>query len=150
MMNVDFPATLEAQFMRLGHAHRRLVESRLQETGIHRGQPPLLFALSRQDGLSNADLAQKLNVTPPTISNMVKRMRQSGYVEKRRDSDDERIMRVYLTEQGREAMATLRQIIDQVNETMIQGLSAEEKALLIPILKKITANIENALQQNGC
>jgi len=144
------PDTVESYLMRVGQAQRRLVENRLQEMNLHRGQPPLLFVLNQQDGLSNSELAELLNVTPPTISNMVKRMRQSGYVEKRSDSNDERVTRVYLTEQGREAMGALQQIIDDVNETMSEGLSAEELATLLPILEKIMINIENTLGESGC
>ena len=147
MLNLEFPPTIEAHLMHLGHAHRRLVESHLQEIGLYRGQPPLLYALSHQDGLSNAELAHLLRVTTPTISNMVKRMQQAGFVEKRRDVEDERVTRVYLTDQGRDVTVKMANIIIQINDLIGEGLSAEEKALLIPLLRKMTANIENALQQ---
>ncbi len=150
MKIIRHPDTVESYLMRVGHAQRRLVEKRLQEMNLHRGQPPLLFVLNQRDGLSSSELAELLNVTPPTISNMVKRMRQNGYVEKRRDSNDERVTRVYLTEQGRAAMGALQQIVDDVNETMSAGLSAEEIAILLPILKKIMINIENTLGESGC
>lgn len=147
MSKLNLPPTVEVRFLRFNHAHRRLVDSLLAGTDLHRGQPPLLFALSLQDGLSNAELAECMFVTPPTISNMVKRLRKSGFVEKRRDSEDERVTRVYLTEKGRRATGRLREISAQVNEAMIVGLSAEETKTLFAILTKITTNMENALAQ---
>ena len=109
--------------------------------------PPLLYALNQQDGRSNAELAHLLRVTSPTVSNMVKRMQQAGFVEKRRDEKDERVTRVYLTDKGREVTVKMANVIIQINATIGAGLSPEEKALLMPLLKKMTTNIENALQQ---
>ncbi len=135
--------------MLLGHAHRRLVESRLQAIGLHRGQPPLLFALSNHDGLSNAELAQLLNVTPPTISNMVRRMQKSGFVDKRRDRRDERTTRVYLTEQGRTATIEMAQVIMEVNDIINRGLTPDEQQRLMSALELITRNIEDAIRRDG-
>ncbi len=135
--------------MLLGHAHRRLVESRLQAIGLHRGQPPLLFALSNRDGLSNAELADMLNVTPPTISNMVKRLQNSGFVTKRRDPDDERTIRVFLTDQGRTATVEMAQVIIGVNEIINTGLSPDQQRALMATLESITRNIEDAIREDG-
>lgn len=121
----------------------------MQAIGLHRGQPPLLYALSNRDGLSNAELAQLLNVTPPTISNMVKRMQKTGFVEKRRDPDDERTTRVYLTEQGRAATVEMAEVIIGVNEVVNTGLSLDQQRELMSALETITHNIEDAIRRDG-
>ncbi|MEM9776043.1 MAG: MarR family transcriptional regulator [Chloroflexota bacterium] len=148
-MNQKPPPTIDAYLVRLGHAHRRLVENCLQaaDAGIHRGQAPLLFALHQEDGQSNAELTQWLNVSQPTTSNIVKRMQKSGMVVKKRDDSDERVTRVYLTEQGRLAAKVVQETIQQINQIMNAGLSADEIATCISIFKKIEANIERSLEQ---
>ena len=91
---------LEFLLGRVGKAHRYLVRQSLEESGLHRGQPLLLSALNKQDGMSHSELAERLEVAPPTITNMVKRLERHLLVERRRDESDERVSRVFITEEG--------------------------------------------------
>ncbi len=101
------------------------------------GQFKLLMILTRRRRLAMQELATALDVAPPTVTGMVKRLLEQGYVERVRDDSDWRTVWVELTEQGREAVtrhhrervAALRQRIEQ--------LDPEERATLrdaIPVL----------------
>ena len=82
-----------------GRNFRRMHEM-LDALGLYHGQPPVLDALWQQDGMTQSELADKLNRSPSTITKTVQRMEKAGFVERCHDPKDERISRVYLTSAG--------------------------------------------------
>ncbi len=87
------------------------------------GQFKLLMILTKRGRLAMQELATALDVAPPTVTAMVKRLLEQGYVERVRDDADWRTVWVKLTDQGREAVtqhhrervAALRQRIEQLD-----------------------------------
>jgi DNA-binding MarR family transcriptional regulator len=136
---------LEFLLARVGRAHHKLVRRSLGKIGLYRGQPPVLFALGEQDGMTHSELAAKMEVTPATISNMVKRMEQAGFVVRRRDTEDERISRVYLTDAGRAIYSEMVAIAQQVNETTFAGFTEEERSIMRNFLTRIHSNLLEAV-----
>src|SRR6266516_1509303 len=67
----------------------------------------VLALLHEHDGLTIGALGQARAIDPPTVTGIVTRLEQSGLVERRHDLEDRRVVRVYLTEEGREAMGFL-------------------------------------------
>jgi len=128
--------------LHLGRAHHSLIRKQMHRLGLHRGQPPVLFALHKQDGMSNSDLAEFLEITPATLTNKVKRMEKAGLVIRRRDPADERVSRIYLTDKGRGLMDKLRQSVVQKDAAMLEGFSKSEKKRLKDDLLKVLKNIE--------
>lgn len=127
-----------AQVCKLHHARAHTL---LESKGVHRGQPPLLFLLWEKEGWTHGELAEKLHVKPATISNMVKRMEHSGLVERRSDPADERVSRVFLTEQGRSIQEEVEKALDILEEEQLVGFSDEEKSILLGFLKRIRENL---------
>jgi len=128
--------------LHLGRAHHSLIRKQMHRLGLHRGQPPVIFALHKQDGMSNSDLAEFLEITPATLTNKVKRMEKAELVLRRRDPDDERVSRIYLTDKGRGLMDKLRQSVEQKDAAMLEGFSKSEKKRLKDDLLKVLKNIE--------
>ena len=82
-------------------AHRGNVGGMLAEFGLHVGQDMVLIELWQNDGLRGGELACRLGVEPPTVTKMLRRLEDSGLVERRPDPADARSFRVYLTDGGR-------------------------------------------------
>ena len=53
--------------------------------------------LRRHPGISQAQLADKLDVEPITIARTIDRLEKSGWIERRADAKDRRVNRLYLT-----------------------------------------------------
>src|SRR4051812_46097747 len=83
-------------------AHRGSVGATLAETGLHVGQEMVLSHLWTQNGLTPSELADRLGVEPPTVTNMLSRMEKAGLLKRYRDPQDARCTRVHLTEKGQE------------------------------------------------
>jgi MarR family transcriptional regulator, organic hydroperoxide resistance regulator len=88
--------SLYAASMAVGRAYKPLLDA----LGITYPQYLVLHALWEQDGRSVGAIAERLALESSTITPLVKRMEAAGLVERRRNPDDERQVRVLLTEAG--------------------------------------------------
>lgn len=86
------------------------------------------------------ELASFLEVTPPTVTGMVKRLVEQGYVERVRDDADWRTVWVELTVEGREAITRLHQEHVAALRARVERLSEDEQARLwdaVPVLSRL-------------
>jgi DNA-binding MarR family transcriptional regulator len=84
-----------------GHAFTRFYKPRLDALGITYPQYLVFLVLWEQDGLTVRALGQKLFLDSGTLTPLLKRLEALGYVTRRRDEEDERLVRIYLTGEGR-------------------------------------------------
>jgi DNA-binding MarR family transcriptional regulator len=136
--------TLEFLIVRVCRAHHKLASQKFEKLGLFRGQPPVLFELDQQDGMTHGELAHEIGVTPATITTMVQRMEQSGFVARRRDAQDERVSRVYLTESGRAALAEAKALTVEMDEICFSSFDEIEKQQMRGMLERVLANLTGA------
>ncbi len=137
---------LLAQICRLHHTR---AQSLFRSIGLHRGQPFLLNVLWNEEGLAHSELASRMEVTPATITKMLQRMEDAGFVNRQPDPDDQRVSRVYLTEHGqvvRQRVADMWQTLE--NETF-EGLTMEEQDVLRALFKRVRANLSRVDGNRG-
>jgi DNA-binding MarR family transcriptional regulator len=104
----------------------------------------VLALLWEEDGLAIGSLSQARAIDPPTVTGIVTRLEQSGLVERRHDRQDRRVVKVYLTEEGRDSMSFLPAAVATFNATMTREISDAEQRDLIALLQKIIANLTAA------
>jgi DNA-binding MarR family transcriptional regulator len=63
----------------------------LDAIGIYRGQPPVLYVLHEQEGLTQSELAARLEVAPATVTKMLQRLERAGFVQRQTDAADQRV-----------------------------------------------------------
>lgn len=110
------------------------------ELGTTTGQFKLLRILMTHERCIMQKLAAQLHVTPPTATAMIKRLLTQGYVERLRDEEDWRVVRVEATERGKRAVTLYDQIRHASLQRRLVLLSAEELASLqsaLPVLRHI-------------
>lgn len=127
----------------IGLYHYR-IHQLLENQGLYRGQPPLLFALHENDGQSQRELSEKLGIQPATITMMVKRMTKAGLIERKQDAEDQRIFRVYLTDEGKETRKRAAVIMKQLENECFGHISEDEKETLAKLLLKMQAGLKEA------
>lgn len=123
--------------------HFALTHSNLEKEGLYPGQPPLLYALHHHGGLSQKDIAKKLNLKPATITVMIKRLEKSGFIIKTPDEKDRRVSRIYLTDKGTKACESLKSIVNKIDNICLNNFSKEELENLSFLLNKVKINLEN-------
>jgi MarR family transcriptional regulator, organic hydroperoxide resistance regulator len=137
----DEPNTLDFLLAQVCHQHHFRANALLEALGLYRGQPPVLFALWEQEGLTHTELAEHLQNTPATITKMIQRMEKAGFVQRRPDASDQRVSRVYLTEMGRSIQSQVQAVWDTMEAETFAGITDAERPLLRAFLQRICQNL---------
>jgi DNA-binding MarR family transcriptional regulator len=88
-----------------GIAINRVYKPMLDELGVTYTQYLILSALWEKDGMTISAISERLWLEPSTITPAVKRLEAAGYVERRRNKEDERLVQVFLNAKGKELHA---------------------------------------------
>ena len=111
------------------------------QTRIQHSARIILARLSRQDGLTQAELVSASKMTPPSISATLKNMEAEGLIVRQKDAEDQRATRVYLTELGRITEEKNFEIMRRVDRLAMEGISDEEQAAFVDVLIKMRGNL---------
>lgn len=115
----------------------------LEKIGLYPGQPRVLHALWKKDGLSQKQIGKELNIKPSTVTVMIKRMEKAGLVKRVQDTKDLRVTKVYLEQKGIDLKEEVKTIGKKVNEEIFHGFSEEEKKTIGEFLDRVSKNLEN-------
>jgi DNA-binding MarR family transcriptional regulator len=117
-------------------AHANM-KRRMAVYGLTPVQLLVLGALWDEDGPSAGDLSRKLGLDNATLSGVLDRMAEREWILKETDPEDRRILRVRLTQRGRDIEPRLLDERDSANEEILGNLSLEERVLLKRLLKDL-------------
>ena len=109
------------------HKIGKLAQTMYAEYDLNKSQSMILFQLHRDGRISQKELAQKLNVSAPSITSMIQKMEKSGYIVRNVDEKDQRMMRLDLTEKGQACIEHVKAIAEKMDEIAFTGISPEEK-----------------------
>jgi DNA-binding MarR family transcriptional regulator len=100
----------------------------------------LLGFLRDEEGLSNADLAERLLVTRPSVSALLDRLERGGFIRRETSPTDRRGIRIYLEPRGRDAISYARQDARAFARDLLEGLSDEEVDSIGAALRKLAVH----------
>ncbi len=109
----------------------------------------VLVILDSTDGLTIGTISQLRRVDAPTITGIVNRLKQNGLVEREHDREDRRVVKVFLTDEGREILNFLIVAAENFDEIMLRGLSQNELDDLLLKLKSLIANVSSVGPNSG-
>ena len=112
-------------------------QGRLMAFVAHRGQQPTYAR----------DVEQALRLTHPTVSGLLSRLEQKGFVELVTDPNDRRSKRIVISKKGLACHERMHTTIMENESRIVQGFTEEEKALLAQLLQRA---IENVHPDAGC
>ena len=119
-------------------------DARARSRGITRAQWRVLIMLSRVDiAPTQSDLAEMLDVERITLCRMVDRLAEAGMVERRADPSDRRVWRIHLTERATPVVDELSAIANEMEEDMLERLSAEQRELLTNLLTSVREHMRD-------
>lgn len=140
----------------LGHLLARVsrlvggrMRMKLGDMGLHHAQGMILFHLWHQDGIAQNMLAQALHITPPSATNTLQRMERDGWIERRRDAVDQRVVRVFLTEKAKVLRTEAHTTFQQLERELTAVLTENECAMLMEVLQKVHRHLAQASGNAG-
>ncbi|MEA2782758.1 MAG: hypothetical protein QOK29_4302 [Rhodospirillaceae bacterium] len=119
----------------------RNFDRRAQKIGLSRAQWQVLAWLKRNEGISQTQLADLLEMSPMTLVRLVDRLEASGMVQRRADPADRRIYRLYLAGHAHPALDKLWEMGAETRREALPGISAAEEKALIDTLSRIRKNL---------
>jgi DNA-binding MarR family transcriptional regulator len=117
-------------------AHAKF-KNRLIAYGLTPIQHLILEALWLEDGQSAGDIGKKLVLDGATLSGVLDRLAAGDWITKEPDSDDKRILRIFLTDKCKALRPNLSDERNQANEEIMHKLTLEEKVLLKRLLRDV-------------
>ena len=110
----------------LALAFKRMVATIERESGVGGMKWFLLTVLDRRDGLSQGEFTQEYEMDPSRVTRTAQSLEADGLIRRERDAEDNRVMRMYLTEEGSQVLDGLPEINDQLRRRVHSVLSEEE------------------------
>jgi DNA-binding MarR family transcriptional regulator len=125
---------------------RRQMDQRAQSLGLTSAQWRVLASVARaellnQEPLSQASLAEQMDMEPITLSRHIDRMQAAGMIERRPNPADRRAYHLHITESARELVGSFRTIGSECMASALDGVSEEEIASVTNVLSRMRANL---------
>lgn len=127
----------------IGRIHRqvnKLIESDLKKhkiAGIASAHGDILFRLYNIESVTMQQLAQLIDRDKSTVTVLVSKLVELGYVDKSPDTQDARVYNLSITQKGRELRPIFEEISDRMLEKVYRDFTQEEKVEIMQLLHKI-------------
>lgn len=139
--------TLDDKLPQLIHRNENQMSARFNRLakryGVNAQAWRVLGALLDTDDQRVGDLAKHTGIELSTLSHMLTRMGQSGLVKRRRVSEDQRTMLVWLAPAGRALAEKIIPLAEANEQTALDGFSKDEAKLLKALLRRVAKNMED-------
>ncbi len=141
-MSVDERRQLIAQLVESSRILRNYIDHRAKQRGTTRAQWVVLYRLRAQEGLSQVDLAEILELQPISLVRLLDRLVEQGLLERRHDPKDRRANRLYLTAAGRKLVDDLDGLRDAIATEVLHDIPDEAVATSLAALRELKHRIK--------
>ena len=125
----------------------KFIENKLKENNLTELIPThgnVLTSLYESDRkLTMKEIAKKIGKDKSTVTPLINKLIDLGYIQKEKSPIDKRITYISLTPKAREIESTFNNISDQVKETAYKDFTKEEKEEFLRLLKKLNSNFRS-------
>lgn len=122
----------------------RVFDSLLQRAGIEEfngAQGRILYVLWQEDNLPIVELSRRTGLAKTTLTGMLDRMEERGFLERTADPRDRRTLRIVLTQKARALNQKYREVSDEMSDIFYENFSGEEIDLFEGLLEKVLMNL---------
>ncbi|WP_229178880.1 MarR family winged helix-turn-helix transcriptional regulator [Bradyrhizobium ivorense] len=141
-VDADFLFTLGEVFRLI----RVYADKEAARYGITRAQWAVLAKVERSEGMKQTELAELLEMQPITLTRLIDKLCDNGWIERRSDENDRRVNRLYLKKAARPLLGKLTGLRSELTATALEGISPTEAHRLLTQLESIKENVRNAIQ----
>src|SRR5579864_3853744 len=134
-----------AELQRLVRAY---ADKQAARYGITRAQWAVLAKVERYEGLKQSELAEQMEMQPITLTRLIDRLCDNGWIERRSDEADRRVNRLYLRKAARPLLGKLAGLRSELTATALEGIGPSDALRLLTQLETIKENVRNAIQSD--
>jgi MarR family transcriptional regulator, transcriptional regulator for hemolysin len=137
------------QLSDVARSMRTFIDQCAREHAMTRAQWGALARLERQEGMTQAEMAESLEIQPISLVRLIDRLCDHGLVERRPHPRDRRANRLYLTDKGRTTLTRLAPLGKEIAADLLASLEEAEVADMLRKLLLIKSNIRQASTKRG-
>ena len=120
---------------------------RIQPLGLTTGQFPILLQLWREEGLTQKQLVERLDLEQATIANTLTRMERDGLILRKPHPEDGRSQCIHLTRKARSLEEPATKAAQAVNEIALKSLRAEERRAFLETMGTVIRSLQASLAE---
>jgi DNA-binding MarR family transcriptional regulator len=124
-----------------------LIAAELAPFRIGSGQYIFLMAIAGKERITQKALSEELLIDKTTTAKAIAKLEAEGYVRRESDPEDKRYHLLYLTEAGRAVVPKVQEALDHVRNKSLIGISDEEYAIMLGLLKKVLRNVSEQVRK---
>lgn len=113
-----------------------------KEYDLTRGQYLYLIRICENPGIIQEKLAEMIKVDRTTASRAIKKLEANGFIEKKADSVNKKIKKIFPTEKGRGIFPNISKENAHSNDVALRGVTNEEAQALFDLLQRVRKNVE--------
>src|SRR4051794_27038763 len=125
---------------------RAYADKQAARYGITRAQWAGLAKVERSEGLKQSEIAELMEMQPITLTRLIDRLCDHGWIERRSDDTDRRVNRLYLRKAARPLLGKLSGLRSELTATALEGINPSDAHRLLAQLETIKENVRNAIQ----
>ena len=132
------------------HVHillHRVIDLKAIPLGLTANQWRPLLLIEHKGVDTPAEMARAMGVDPAGVTRTLDRVESKGWLRRERVPEDRRVVKIVLTDSGREVAARILPAIAETLNIHLQGFSEAEIAMLFALLKRMIVNGEQHLLQ---
>ena len=99
------------------------------------------FAHRKDNPPCPRDIESEFHLSHPTVSGLLSRLEQKGFIELRTDPDDRRCKRIYVLEKGKQCHQLMHDTIAENERRMVEGFTQEEQEQFARLLRRAIGNM---------
>ena len=116
--------------------------------GITRAQWAVLARVERNEGTKQTEIAEQMEMQPITLTRLIDKLCDNGWIERRSDENDRRVNRLYLRKAGRALLGKLSGLRSELTANALDGINPSDAHRLLSQLEQIKENVRNAIQNH--
>ncbi len=129
--------------------HNALVESRINDLGLHRSQHQMLCTIKYNDHICQKDLASHLEISPAAAAVTLKKLESLGLVERCSRNNDNRMNTIELTPKGEDIVVKSGDLFTSVDNATFEDFTDEDFDAFERLVGKMQRTLKKALDGNG-
>ena len=148
MRKLDLNESVGALIALTAKSQEKLAEIEMKkQLGLTPTQWKVILVLNIMDGLTQKEIAEKINVDGSTLVPVIDKMEQEGLVERKADSKDRRNNRIHLTKKSESTVDSIIANVLQLRKIIYAGISENEISVTKNVLKSIITNSDAAITE---
>ena len=146
--SIDWELRLGYLIHDVSRLRRSAFDRCMKPLNVTRSQWWVLAYLSRQDGMTQSQLAEELDIGKVAVGGLIDRLEKADFLRREADAGDRRVNRVFLQPKSKQLIAKMRKVNHKMNAQILAGLDDAKLEVTAAVLGTIKTNLLAYLQSD--